>query len=100
MALALVQLPLGDELGLKLSSEKTLIATFPEGFAYLGFDLCSRSVSIRAKSVENLKAKVREITGRFHNLDDDLIVRVNRDLRGSANYFATTQILCDLFQSM
>nr|VFK51015.1 MAG: RNA-directed DNA polymerase [Candidatus Kentron sp. TC] len=87
--LALVQLPLGDELGLKLSSEKTHIATFSEGFAYLGFDLCSRSVTMRAKSVENLEAKVREITEPSHNLDDEVIDKLNQVVRGTANYFAT-----------
>ena len=88
-ALALVQSHLGEELKLNLSPEKTHIAAFSEGFSYLGFDLCSRSVTMRAKSVENLKAKVREITERSHNLDDDLITRLNRILRGTANYFAT-----------
>jgi len=87
-ALVLVQSHLGDELN--LSPEKTHIASIEEGFAYLGFDLCSRSVTMRAKSVENLKAKVREITERSHNLDDDLIMRLNRVLRGTANYFATS----------
>nr|VFK42908.1 MAG: Group II intron, maturase-specific domain [Candidatus Kentron sp. TC]VFK57286.1 MAG: Group II intron, maturase-specific domain [Candidatus Kentron sp. TC] len=45
---------------------------------------------MRDKSLENLEAKIREITKRSHNLDDDLIVRVNRILRGTANYFATS----------
>ena len=57
-ALALVQSHLSDELGLKLSPEKTQFARFEEGFAYLGFDLCSRSVTMRAKSVEKFKAKI------------------------------------------
>nr|VFK47165.1 MAG: Reverse transcriptase (RNA-dependent DNA polymerase) [Candidatus Kentron sp. TC] len=73
-ALALIRSHLENELKLKSSPEKTHIVTFSEGFAYLGFDLCSRSVAMRAKSVENLEAKVREITERSHNLDDDLIV--------------------------
>jgi len=37
-ALALVQSHLNDELKLNLTPEKTHIATFSEGFAYLGFD--------------------------------------------------------------
>jgi len=85
-ALALVQSHLGEELKLNLSPEKTHIATFSEGFAYLGFDLCSRSVTMRAKSVEKLKAKVREITERSHNLNGDLIMQLNRVLRGTANF--------------
>jgi len=77
------------ELGLSLSPEKTHIATFSQGFSFLGFDLCSRSVTMRAKSVAKFKAKVQEITERCHNLDDDLIKRLNRVVRGTANYFAT-----------
>nr|VFK50276.1 MAG: Reverse transcriptase (RNA-dependent DNA polymerase) [Candidatus Kentron sp. TC]VFK62990.1 MAG: Reverse transcriptase (RNA-dependent DNA polymerase) [Candidatus Kentron sp. TC] len=73
-ALTLVRSHLENELKLKSSPEKTHIATFSEDFAYLGFDLCSRSVAMRAKSVKNLEAKVREITERSHNLDDDFIV--------------------------
>ena len=88
-ALVLLQSHLSDELGLKLSPEKTHIATFSEGFAYLGFDLCSRSVTMRAKSVEKFKAKIQEITQRSYNLDDELIVRLNQIVRGTANYFAT-----------
>ena len=45
---------------------------------------------MRDKSVENFKTKIPEITKRSHNLDDDLIVQVNRILRGTANYFATS----------
>nr|VFK55980.1 MAG: Group II intron, maturase-specific domain [Candidatus Kentron sp. TC] len=87
--MVLLQSHLSDELGLKLSPEKTHIATFSEGFAYLGFDLCSRSVTMRAKSVEKFKAKIQEITQRSYNLDDELIVRLNQIVRGTANYFAT-----------
>ncbi len=44
---------------------------------------------MRGKSVVNFKTKIREITKRSHNLDDALIVQVNRVGRGTANYFAT-----------
>ena len=88
-ALALVQSQLSDELGLKLSPEKTQFARIEEGFTYLGFDLCSRSVTMRAKSVEKFKAKIQEITKRSHNLDEQLIARLNQVIRGTANYFAT-----------
>jgi group II intron reverse transcriptase/maturase len=89
-ALAVVKSHLGDELGLSLSPEKTHIAKFSEGFAFLGFNLCSRSVTMRAKSVEKFKSKIRETTIRGHNLDDDLIMKLNRVIRGTANYFATS----------
>ena len=58
-ALALVERLLADRLGLELSSEKTLVTRFHEGFSFLGFDIKSRFVRMRAKSVENFKTKVR-----------------------------------------
>ncbi len=80
---------LRERLGLELSSEKTKVTTFREGFAFLGFDITSQSVQMRAKSVENFKAKTRALTRRSHNLDAELVVRLNRLIRGTANYFAT-----------
>nr|VFK42152.1 MAG: Group II intron, maturase-specific domain [Candidatus Kentron sp. SD]VFK47705.1 MAG: Group II intron, maturase-specific domain [Candidatus Kentron sp. SD] len=41
------------------------------------------------QSVEKFKAKIQEITKRSHNLDEQLIVRLNQVIRGTANYFAT-----------
>lgn len=88
-ALALVQSHLSNTLKLSLSPEKTHIAAFSEGFAFLGFDISSRSVKMRTKSVEKFKTKIKELTVRSHNLDDKLIVQLNRVIRGTANYFAT-----------
>jgi RNA-directed DNA polymerase len=80
---------LRERLGLELSSEKTKVTTFREGFAFLGFAITSPSVQMRAKSVENFKTKTRALTRRSHNLDAELVVRLNRLIRGTANYFAT-----------
>lgn len=80
---------LRERLGLELSSEKTKVTTFREGFAFLGFDITSQSVQMREKSVEKFKTQVRELTRRSHNLDAEVIVRLNRLIRGTANYFAT-----------
>ena len=49
-ALALVEHLLADQLGLALSPEKTKISRFHEGFTFLGFDIKSRFVRMRAKS--------------------------------------------------
>src|SRR5258708_20321635 len=40
------------------------------------------------KAVVRLKDKVRKITRRHRNLDAQVIVRLNRLVRGTANYFA------------
>lgn len=87
-ALALVAPFLSGCLGLTLSPEKTRIASFGGGYDFLGFRVSARAVRIRDKSVEKYKDKVRDITRRSRNLDADLIARLNRVIRGTANYFA------------
>jgi len=71
-ARVLVEHLLADRLGLSLSPEKTNVTRFHEGFSFLGFDIKSRFVRMRAKSVENFKTKVRRITRRKHNLDAEM----------------------------
>ena len=93
-ARTLVEQLLRERLGLELSPEKTKVTTFHEGFAFLGFDITSCSVRMRAKSVEKFKTKVRELTRRSHNLDAELIAKLNRVIRGTANYFATPWSQC------
>jgi RNA-directed DNA polymerase len=88
-ALTLVRQVLESELGLTLSPEKTKITTYARGYAFLGFDLSARSRKPRDKSVQKFKAKVRELTLRHCNLDAEVIVKLNRVIRGTANYFAT-----------
>ena len=100
-ALALVERLLADHLGLSLSPEKTKVTRFHEGFSFLGFDIKSRFVRMRAKSVENFKTKVRRITERRHNLDAEMILQLNRVIRGTANYFATPWSHCgDMYRSL
>lgn len=93
-ARALVEQLLRERLGLELSPEKTKVTTFHEGFAFLGFDITSCSVGMRAKSVEKFKTKIRELTRRSHNLDAESVVKLNRVIRGTANYFATQWSQC------
>lgn len=100
-ALVLVERLLSDRLGLTLSPEKTKVTRFHEGFCFLGFDIKSRFVRMRTKSVENFKTKVRELTRRSHNLDAAMIEKLNRVIRGTANYFATPWSHCgDMYRSL
>lgn len=100
-ALALVQPFLQERLGLALSPEKTKVTRFHEGFTFLGFDIKSRFVRMRTKSVENFKTKVRQLTRRSHNLDAEVIGKLNRVIRGTANYFATPWSHCgDAYRSL
>jgi group II intron reverse transcriptase/maturase len=90
---ALVQQHL-DRIGLTLSAEKTKMTKFREGFAFLGFTITARSVTMRAKAVEKYKTKIRELTPRHHNLDPEVVAKVNAVIRGTANYFATSFSRC------
>jgi group II intron reverse transcriptase/maturase len=92
-ALTLVEQVLTD-LGLSLSPEKTKITTYGKGYEFLGFHLSSRSRRMRPKSVEKFKAKIRELTRRLHNLDAEVIEKLNQVIRGTARYFATSFSTC------
>ncbi len=93
-ALKLVASFISTELGLSVSSEKTKITSFMEGFDFLGFRISSHCIRMRDKSVEKFKDKVRNITERHNNLDRDVIVKLNRVTRGTVNYFATEFSKC------
>jgi RNA-directed DNA polymerase len=100
-ALAIVTQLLKDRLGLSLSAEKTKVTRFHEGFTFLGFDIKSRYVRMRAKSVENFKTKIRKLTRRCHNLEAPVVVELNRVIRGTANYFAMPWSHCgDAYRSL
>jgi RNA-directed DNA polymerase len=78
------------QVGLTLSAEKTKLTQFREGFTFLGFAISARAVTMRPKSVEKFKTKIRELTPRHHNLDQKVVAQVNAVVRGTANYFATS----------
>jgi group II intron reverse transcriptase/maturase len=99
-ALTLVQTIMTD-LGLSLSPAKTKITSFGKGYDFLGFRLSRTSRTMRTKSREKFKTKVREITRRHHNLDARVIAKLNQVIRGTANYFATEFSTCVyLFQQL
>jgi len=88
------ELFLKEELGLTLSSEKTKVTDFKEGFNFLGFELGSNRCRMRKKAVENIKSKIREGTIRKRNLDRQAIERLNRVVRGTVNYFGADFARC------
>lgn len=85
---------LSTELSLELNLEKTRITKAAEGFDFLGFCISSYAVRIRDKSVEKFRDKVRKLTIRSHNLDQEVIEKLNRVTRGTANYFAASFSNC------
>jgi len=88
-ALECVNQTLNGKLGLQLSPEKTTITTYGKGYEFLGFFLSLRSRRMRDKSERKFKDKVRELTQRHRNLDNNAVQKLNRVIRGTANYFAT-----------
>ncbi len=76
-------------LGLSLSVEKTRVASRRTGFDFLGFRISGHSVSIRPSSEKKFKDKIRAMTRRSHNFDQEAITRVSRVIQGFARYFAT-----------
>jgi group II intron reverse transcriptase/maturase len=90
-----------NSLGLALSPEKTKQTKFREGFTFLGFAISAWSVTMRPKSVEKFKTKIRELTPRHHNLDATVIKKLNSVIRGTAHYFATPfSHVGDLFRGL
>ena len=89
------------EIGLELSQEKTKITTYGKGYDFLGFKISSRSRRMRTKYVKKFKDKIRELTIRKRNFDDQVIVKLNQVIRGTANYFATSFSTCRwMFQKL
>jgi len=78
-----------NSLSLSVSPEKTMVTLFRKGFDFLGFHISMSTVSVRQKSVEKFKDRVRNLTIRSHNLDQDVIGDLNRVITGFAHYFAT-----------
>jgi group II intron reverse transcriptase/maturase len=93
-ALTVVRRVLETELGLKLSPEKTKIGGFGKGYDFLGFRLSSWSRRMRQKSLLKFQTKIRELTVRHHNLDRTVIEKLNRVIRGTANYFTPLFSTC------
>jgi RNA-directed DNA polymerase len=83
-----------ERLGLTLSPTKTQVTTFKKGFTFLGFDVNSWSVKMRAKSVEHFQTRLRELTTRSHNLEAQVIEKLNSVIRGVSRYFGTWFTKC------
>jgi len=75
------------QLSLELSGEKTRITTYGKGYSFLGFMMSRRSRRMRPKSQRKFEDKVRELTIRSRNLDAEVVQKLNRVIRGTAQYF-------------
>jgi group II intron reverse transcriptase/maturase len=77
-----------EEMQLQVSPEKTKICHYSEGFNFLGFAIKTNSIQMRTKSKEKFQNKIKEITTRSYNLNQDVIGKLNRVIRGTVNYFS------------
>ncbi|HID29831.1 MAG TPA: group II intron reverse transcriptase/maturase, partial [Desulfobacterales bacterium] len=88
-AWVLVRRVLNEDLNLQLNKAKTKITTYGKGYQFLGFNLSSRSRRMRPTSVKKFKDKIKQLTVRKYNFDQEVIKDVNRVIRGTGNFFAT-----------
>ena len=54
----------------------------------------ARPSSLGKTDLEKFKEKVRQITTRSHNLDAEMVEKLNRVIRGTANYFTRPWSAC------
>ncbi len=75
------------EMGLSLHPDKTHISKFTRGFDFLGFTVNHNGAKMKKKSIERFCEKINNITIRSRNLDAEVIMKLNRVIVGTANYF-------------
>lgn len=88
-ALELIRRVIEDELELTLHPEKTRIVPVRERFDFLGYRISSYTVRMGRKAEDRFKDKIRVKTCRHHNLDAEVIRKLNVLIRGTVNYFFT-----------
>jgi group II intron reverse transcriptase/maturase len=93
-ALQAVTVCVEDDLGLALNPAKTQLTTFGQGFDFLGYYVSARTIRMGEKAEERFKMKIKALTKRRHNLDAEVVMQVNRVIRGTVRYFATAFTTC------
>jgi group II intron reverse transcriptase/maturase len=78
------------DLGLETSPEKTIITSLNKGFQFLGFLFKGNYITIRQKSKEKFERAIEDLTMRKDNLSSEVIISLNRIIRGTVNYFSKT----------
>jgi hypothetical protein len=88
-AFAVMKSCIEEDLGLTLSEEKTKITTFGKGFVFLGFLTSARTIRMSPKAEGRFKDKIRDLTVRKHNLDREVVEKVNRRWYGEQSTTST-----------
>jgi hypothetical protein len=63
------------------------VATFKEGFEFLGFFISSNTIRMKDKAVRKFKDKIKALTKRHHNFEIKVIKHINSVICGIANSF-------------
>jgi len=81
------------KLNLSLHETKTRLASFSEGFEFLGFRFRYRRIGIRDKSMQKFKDRVRHVTRRAQGRNVQAVIReLNAVIRGWAQYFGVGEV--------
>lgn len=83
-----------EELGLVLNLEKTQLTTVGRGFDFLGSAVSARTIRMGGKAEARCKMKIKALTRRSHNRDAEVVMHVNRVIRGTVRSFATAFTTC------
>jgi hypothetical protein len=78
-----------DALGGTLNPVNTRLTTFGQGVEFLGSPVTARTIRRGGQAEERCKMKSTGFTRRSHNLDAEVVMQVNRVIRGTVRYFAT-----------
>lgn len=89
-ALEIVTEIIEGDLRLNLSPEKTHINTFGSGFDFLGFYVSAFTIRMGEKASGRFKGKIKAITCRSHNLDANVVLDLNRVIRGTVRFFCAS----------
>jgi hypothetical protein len=83
-----------DNLGWALNPDKTQLTTCGHGCVFLGYDVSARTMRMGGKAEERFERKLKAFTKRSPNLDAEVVMQVNRVIRGTVRYFATAFTTC------
>lgn len=83
-----------DDLGLVLNPVKTRLTTCGQGCESLGYHVTARTIRMGGKAEERFKMKIKGLTKRSHHLEAEVVMQVNRVIRGTVRYFATALSTC------
>jgi RNA-directed DNA polymerase len=81
-----------DDLGVALNPDNTHLTTCGQGCVFLGDDVSARTIRMGGTAEERCKRKSKALTKRSHTLDAEVVMHVNRVMRGTVRSCATVVV--------